>query len=216
MKQIEAYPLTWPSGWKRITGGDRRYGRFGVAIQKFYGQGGATYKQIRSLTISEGVDRVQKSLDLLGITDDNVIISSNLMLRQNGLPRSGQPEPKDPGIAVYWKRKGKQEVMAADRYDRVADNLGAIAATLEALRSIDRHGGAQILDRAFTGFLELPAPQDWRHVLGFKETPTFIEAQSRFYKLAQTAHPDKGGSESRMKELNWAIAQAKSELQETV
>ena len=38
--------------------------------------------------------------------------------------------------------------MAIDAYTRTADNLAAVAATLEAMRAIERHGGAQILERA--------------------------------------------------------------------
>jgi hypothetical protein len=68
--------------------------------------------------------------------------------------------------------------MAIDQYDRVEHNLAAIAATLDAMRAIKRHGGAEILDRAFTGFTALPAPmaggKPWRQVLGFDldYTPT--------------------------------------------
>jgi hypothetical protein len=48
---------------------------------------------------------------------------------------------------------------------RAADNLAAIAATLEAMRAIDRHGGATILNRAFTGFTALPPPADcWKEL----------------------------------------------------
>ena len=74
------------------------------------------------------------------------IISTNLKLRLDGLPRSDQKEPDDPGVAVYWQRLSKpKKVMAIDLYDRIADNLAAIGATLNAMRAIERHGGALIL-----------------------------------------------------------------------
>jgi len=47
--------------------------------------------------------------------------------------------------------------MAIDIYDTVAGNLAAVAATLDAMRAIERHGGAQILKRAFQGFKALPS-----------------------------------------------------------
>ncbi|MGN5479481.1 hypothetical protein ACTMU2_29065 [Cupriavidus basilensis] len=104
-----------------------------------------------ALTVSDGVNRVLDELGRLGARPGSIIISTNVAVRLDGLPRSGQREPADPGAAVYWQdRSGAPRVMAIDQYRSVADNLAAIAATLEAMRAIERHGGAQILERAFT------------------------------------------------------------------
>jgi hypothetical protein len=109
--------------------------------------------------------------------------------------------------------------MAIDRYTRVADNIAAIAATLEALRAIERHGGGAILDRAFAGFAQLPAAivteRPWRDVLGFppNASVTIGEVDSRFYALAKQHHPDVGGADDRMRELNDARHRARIELQ---
>jgi hypothetical protein len=105
--------------------------------------------------------------------------------------------------------------MAIDRYDRVADNLGAIAATLEALRAIERHGGALILDRAFTGFTALPPPRDWRAVFGFgrDQVVTIDEVKAKWRQLSAAAHPDReGGSEQKQTELNLAWEQARRSI----
>jgi hypothetical protein len=150
----------------------------------------------------------------MGIDYQNIIISTNLILRRDELPRSGQPEPADPGVAVYWKKDSwkQHKVMAIDQYDRVADNLAAIAATLDAMRAIERYGGAIIIERAFMGFDSLPSPNDWRHVMGFKETPTHVQAKDRYLDLCKKRHPDMGGTEAAMKELNAAWEDAKREL----
>lgn len=201
------YPLTWPPGWRRIRASQRKRAQFNTKSDL------ASYQRKRSLTVSESVMRILDSLKLLGVGDWNTIISTNVQVRLDGLPRSGQAEPNDAGAAVYWKTKtGQQKVMAIDRYDRVADNLAAIAATLEAMRAIDRHGGAEILDRAFTGFVALPAPRDWREVLEIKD-PVFLEGVKIQYRnLAQKRHPDLGGTAAAMAELNAAWAQAQTEL----
>ena len=91
--------------------------------------------------------------------------------------------------------------MAMDRYDEVQDNLAAVAATLEAMRSIERHGGAAILDRAFTGFAALPAPEapsGWWVVLGVAESAGPVEIRAAHRVLAQAHHPDRGGDPARM------------------
>ena len=104
--------------------------------------------------------------------------------------------------------------MAVDRYTRVEQNLAAIAATLDAMRAIERHGGAVILERAFSGFVSLPAPNTWRSVLGFQEDAgvSLDRAKAEYRELSMRHHPDKGGSESKMKELNWAMSEAEKEL----
>ncbi len=204
---MKSYPLTWPAGWRRI--GSDTTARFNKKDRQDNG-----LMLSRQVSIAEGVKRVLGELQSFAVEEGDSIISTNLKLRLDGLPRSDQQEPKDPGVAVYWQRKKdtQHKVMAIDMYDRVADNLAAIAATLHAMRMIERHGGALILERAFTGFTALPSPNDWRHVLGFENTPTFKEAKTRYTDLAKKRHPDAGGSEAAMKELNVAISTAEREL----
>ncbi|MCK9468250.1 MAG: hypothetical protein M0Q49_02430 [Porticoccaceae bacterium] len=192
---IPAFPLEWPAGWKRTSEHQRTRARFGRA-RRARASGGWDYG--RPLTIAEATGRVRGELDRMGIADDDLVISTNLQLRLDGLPRSGQREPSDPGAAVYWRtRGGETRCMAIDRYDRVADNLAAIAATLDAMRAIERHGGAAILDRAFTGFTALPPPvageAPWYHVLDVDPDDDY-EVIVRAYRYERSSHhPDRGG-----------------------
>jgi hypothetical protein len=157
-------------------------------------------------------------LSRMNVRQSDIVISTNMKTRQDGLPRSDQPNPSDPGVAVYWIKKGESKVMAIDHYARVADNLAAVAATLDAMRSIERHGGAQILERAFVGFDALPAPgrtaaRGWREVLGVGHDERDLAAvRTKYQRLAGVHHPDKGGSESMMSEINGAWAKAQEEL----
>ena len=153
----------------------------------------------------------------MGIDKQDVIISTNVRTRLDGMPQSGERAPEDPGAAVYWQaRKQARRCMAVDRYTTVADNSAAIAATLEAMRAIERHGGAQILDRAFVGFAALPerASAPWRDVLGLEHGRAIpVEAvEARFKELAMKHHPDKGGDPERFRQLIQAREDAKSEL----
>src|SRR6185437_2928884 len=103
-------------------------------------------------------------------------------------PRSDRT-PSDPGVAVYWREGKNTRCMAIDRYSRVPDNLAAIAATLDAMRAIERHGGAEILDRAFTGFVALPAPEQWFTILGVSANATAEEIKLAHRRLI-AAHPE--------------------------
>lgn len=186
------YPLRWPEGWKRTPSYQRKTATFS--------------RQGKALTVFDGVQRVLDELQRLGVHQDDVIVSTNLQTRLDGLPRSNQGRPGDPGVCVYWKpAKHPMRCMAVDRYDEVQDNLAAVAATLEAMRSIERHGGAAILDRAFTGFAALPAPdsgrRDWWTVLGLQPEASATDIREAFNRLAREHHPDRGGSNERMAEI---------------
>lgn len=215
----QAYPLQWPSGWPRMSAHGRKRAKFSKGESKYVAatsfSHARSYVEKRELSISDGTRRIMSELRTLGVREGQWVISSNLELRNDGLPRSGQRMPDDPGIAVYWTRNGRQNVMAIDIYDRVADNLAAVAATLNAMRAIERHGGAQVLERAFEGFSALPAPKGWREILKYppgQMRPTADEIRGRFRMLAKEAHPDTGGSEAAMAELNTARDAALKEI----
>lgn len=191
------YPLAWPEGWKRMPSYQRKTATFS--------------RQGKALTVFDGVQRVLDELQRLGVHQDDVIVSTNLQTRLDGLPRSNQGRPGDPGVCVYWQKSAKEPMrcMAVDRYNEVQDNLAAVAATLEAMRSIERHGGAAILDRAFTGFAALPAPvsgqRDWWTVLGLQPDASVEAIRSAHRALAAKVHPDRqGGSQELMAQINTA------------
>lgn len=197
----EAYPLTWPDGWKRET--FRVRAKFGKDVKQYGADGQSSWTRKTELSIGDGTQRVLKVLAQMGY-NTSVVISSNLELRNDGLPRSNQRAPADPGVAVYWGRGNKARCLAVDRYDRIADNLAAIAATLEAMRAIERHGGAAILDRAFTGFTALPAPEQPFQVLGVGANASKDEIESAYRRLAAQHHPDRGGDPDQMARINGA------------
>ena len=208
-----AYPLQWPEGWPRTKDYARKQSPFSTRSRS------TTREMPKSLTVMEGVERVLAELGRFGIGRDDIVISTNIATRLDGLPRSDQRAPDDPGVAVYWEtKKGQRKVMAIDQYLKVADNLAAVAATLDAMRAIERHGGAQILDRAFTGFTALPPPgatRHWREVIGVgPDVRDLAKVRAEFRRRAAQHHPDReGGSHDKMAELNAALAAAEKELQ---
>jgi hypothetical protein len=219
---MERYPLSWPAGWKRTPAASRTRARFAKG-ERQHGNNGGSWVRHRDLTVADGIKRVLGELGRFGVLEGDAIISTNIPTRLDGLPRSGAAEPSDPGVAVYWQRPGDAgtKCMAIDRYDRVADNLAAIAATLEAMRSIERHGGALILERAFAGFDALPAPgqttaRTWRDVLDVPAAMTkslqIERARLHYHAMRSARHPDKGGSVEAFIEIRRAWEQAQAEL----
>jgi len=217
MSDRERYPLSWPSDWKRTMPGHRRRAQFGKDTTYKNPEGIKTYGGKKQLSIAEAFDRIEYELERFGVDTQTVIVSTNLRLTMRGIPSGSQGEPSDPGVAIYWTRKKASQCMAIDAYTRVADNLAAVAATLSAMRAIERHGGAQILERAFLGFAQLPESvgRTWREVLGFdySATPSRALIADHYRSRAAEAHPDGQGDHERMVELNNAKVQAYREIQ---
>ena len=205
---IPAYPLQWPAGWKRTESMARTRAKFGRQTKSDHG----SWMTRTELSINQATSRVRAELQRMGIRDSDLVISSNLELRLDGLPRSGQRKPADPGVAVYWRSNAGEapRCMAIDRYDRVEDNLAAIAATLDAMRAIERHGGAEILNRAFTGFvaIEHEARQHWSDVLGTSALSSRAEIDAAYKRLRSQHHPDKGGDAEMFNRIQQAYAEA--------
>jgi hypothetical protein len=189
-------PLAWPTGWPRST--ELRNTPF-----KHHG---------RDITIAAAIDRLERELDRLGATEP--LLSSNLKLSMAGVPYSGQGEPKDRGVAIYFKLKGHDRVLACDRYLSCAGNIAAIANHIDALRRIERYGVGTI-EQAFAGYAALPAPDannrpQWRETLGFRHDSRVTVADINLnYRTLAKKDP---GNEHRLLDLNLAREAALREL----
>lgn len=221
-QQPTAYPLAWPAGYRRLAHSERTRSKFRRKVHS----SGSSYCRKETITIADGVSRVMLSIKKFTRTGhnwradpDQVVISTNLRTRNDGLPASGQKEPEDPGVAVYFVLDGRHLVICADKYTKVADNLAAVAATIEALRDIERHGATEV-ERAFTGFAALPdtghvsARTCW-DVLGIQRTTDAAAITQAYRARAMLAHPDRGGSTEAMAALNDARDQALRDIQKS-
>lgn len=194
---ISAYPLQWPAGRKRTPSYYRESARFDTSFAR------VRDNIVREIELLTGTRR--------GYGDAGIVISTNIPLRRDGLPLANQRKPDDVGVAVYFTYKKQQRCFACDRWDAIEDNMQAIAKTIEALRGIARWGTGDMLDAAFTGFTALPAPgamREWWEVLGVPRTASIDQAREAYRRAASVAHPDRGGSDARMAEVNRAWGQA--------
>jgi len=213
---VSRYPLQWPHGWTRTPAPDRRraghfntYRSTPALTGVTPGLGGST-RERRAVSIADAVKRLSGELARLGATHE--ILSSNLQTRLDGLPRGGQTDPADPGVAVYFKLNGKSRCLACDRWIRVADNIAALAQHIDALRRIERYG-VGTMEQAFAGYAALPpdAATDWWIILGVTPTATTRDIEEAFRAKARFAHPDRGGRPEEMARLNTARDAARRE-----
>ena len=181
----QAYPLHWPEGWKRTKSRDRRKSA----------EGGGTWDNTRR--------RLYAEFEKLGAS--HVVVSSWLELRRDGQPRGDKARYpiEDPGVAVYFQLRGRPMVLARDAYQTVADNAWGVLMALTYLRGLERHGGAEMMERSFEGFAALPAPDrtDCFGTLGVRPDASEDEINAAFRERARRAHPDTGGSHDAMSKL---------------
>jgi hypothetical protein len=117
------------------------------------------------------------------------LLSTNLFPVEHSAPGPSQREPEDSGAAVYLELDGHSRVLGGDQWARAADNIGAIAAHIAAMRAIDRYGvGSR--DQAFAGYAALPAraPSEWWSVLEVESTATLKEAEASYKRLERNNH----------------------------
>lgn len=193
---IEAYPLQWPAAWPRT--------QYPVP---------AKFKT----PFSYARDQLLRELELLGASD--VVISSNMMIRQDGLMYAKQRIPDDRGVAVYFNLNGEPQCIPCDKWTKVQDNLQAIRLTVEALRGLERWGAKEMVAAAFKGFKALPSaivtpPPDrekrsWWVVLGTTQDATPQEVKQAYRRAQATAHPDAGGSSHDFQEVQAAYEEYK-------
>lgn len=198
----ESYPLKWPDGWPRTDAWRRRSARYKVSIES-------------------AVKELHATLGLMGASPGSIVISSNVPPRNAlGTPRNDGFNVADPGVSVWWTTKAHGErVIACDRWSTVRENVRACGLAVEALRAMERAGATQILDRAFTAFGALPAAsaapvvRPWWEVLEVPQAAigalSLAMVEARYRELATKAHPDRGGSDAAMAELNRARDEAR-------
>jgi hypothetical protein len=190
-----AYPLQWPMGWPRTRFSERH--------------------PSMARNFVRNRDGVVRQLELLGATD--MVVSSNLTTRVDGLPYANQREPEDPGVAVYFKLNGNEQCIPCDKWDNTAQNMRAIALTIEALRGIERWGAKEMVNAAFRGFKALPGTiimgehtaRAWWEVLQVSSTADMDVIEAAYKRLLHKVHPDKGGSDYAFQEVQNAFRQAK-------
>lgn len=177
-KEKSAYPLYWPLARPRC------------ALRKTYNRFQTSFADARDACIEE--------IRMLGGSD--TIISTNIPLRRDGVPQAKAwgETMADPGVAVYFTRKGKEMCFACDCWHHVQDNMQAIRLTISALRGIARWGTGDMMEAAFAGFRALPAPgestaSEWWKILGVPVNSDYNRVRDAYLLLAKKHHPDRNG-----------------------
>lgn len=139
----------------------------------------------------------------------SVAITSNAVLNLNGTMRATQPRfVGDTGVAVYFVRKGREMVMACDRWNFIGDNIRAIGLSLAAIRGLDRWGASNAVEAALSGFVAIPettgSGEAWWKVLGVDPFADAAMIEAAYRANAKSTHPDRGGNADDFRRLTEA------------
>lgn len=188
---IEAFPLTWPLGYKRT---------------KDFNRKGSPFKQ----TPEKAQKYLHDELSKLGAK--KTIVSTNVPVRKDGYFYSDMAMTNipDPGVSVYFDYKGKDISMCADQYSTVTGNLYAIARSINAIRSMERWGVSDFMERTFAGFKAIPAEVQFNcwDVLDMKPSTNKELIKMQYKARVFAAHPDHGGSSEKFHQVQSAFEQA--------
>lgn len=206
-----AWPLFWPYAYPRS-----------IPPRSYNRQFHMKFSQDRD----EVIHRLQRR------NGARILVTSDLPLSaKTGLPYADN-RVSDPGVAVWWIEKGKERVMACDRWAHIGQNMRAVCLSIDALMGLERWGASDVVERAFAGFTALPPgsgpqpepapPIDWQaefaieldklSAAGLAKAEILRMVELRFRARMMEQHPDKGGSTAIAADLNAAMAAAREQL----
>lgn len=188
---IQAFPLSWPAAYPRTN--RPQPGRF-------------------STSFAVARDQIIREIKLLGGRD--LIISTNIPVKNDGMPYASFRKPDDAGVAVYFMFKGNQVAFACDKWQKIEDNMQGIRKTIESIRGIERWGVSDMLNRTFQGFKALPEGGSasaenpngsrWWAILGVDRSDDFGTVKAAWRYKCKVHHPDNGGDPEKFDKIQAA------------
>lgn len=195
----DAFPLAWPDGWPRTPAADQKDGRTAFKRQQDTGRG---YRSGEPWTFAAARDALVDEIWRHGAK--TCVVSTNFPIGRNNLPREDRRRPADQAVAIYFQRQGKPYAMACDRYRDAEGNMRSLTLALAALRTLERHGGGLMMERAYAGFAALPPPKRPHEILGVSAIASRDDIQRAWRTKIAEAHPDQTGSHEAAAEINAA------------
>ena len=119
---------------------------------------------------------------------------------------------QDRTVRVYFKVNGKDVELTMGLQDRAVDNLRVLAMTVEDLRMNEVRG----IDKSMgSAYLQLQAPVQIKNpydILGLPRGTALSVCEAQYREKAKSLHPDAGGYDQAMMDLNSAIKQIREEI----
>ncbi len=195
-------PLDWPIDKPRTPYTKRKRSAFGSS---------------HYVTMSIALSRLHEQIRITQKPKLQYAVTCNAPIGRRGQFVAIKNQPLDVGVAVYFELFGKDREFTCDKWNRIEDNIVAIAKHINSLRGQDRWGVAS-QEQAFMGHMRLPAPiacgQHWTVTLGLPPSASVEDIKRKARQLIMQNHPDRGGDAEKAAAINAAKAQALKEYLE--
>jgi|GEM_PF-4672680 len=157
------------------------------------------YKPPRPMGWHAELEALHREFEAWGVRDWEA--QPNVMLsRANSTSLTRQ----ERAVTVTFVKDGKPVTLPMDDYETATLNLKVLTLCIRDMRMIERRG---VSDTMQSAYLQLAGPQAERdpwEVIGLRPGATKDEVEAMYRVKARSAHPDRGGSDAAMAELNAA------------
>ncbi len=108
-------------------------------------------------------------------------------------------------VTLTYKKSGQTINLSMGKQRRAMDNLRVLYLAIDSMRLNEKRGIGDVIESAY---LQLAAPRQEKspwEILGIYPESSIIIAEAAYKVAAKKAHPDNGGSQEQMAEVNKAI-----------
>ena len=107
-------------------------------------------------------------------------------------------------VSVRFVKAGKTVTLTVDSQSRPVDNLRALYLCLEDMRMLEVRGLADTVQSAYKQLASPTGERDPYETLGLRPGASREDIEAMYRARAKLVHPDHGGSDEAMAELNAA------------
>lgn len=166
----------------------------------------ADYRITTKSSWSKTQSELAREFDLWGVHDWDTNYPRGARLEGRS-----QSEP-DRLVNLRYVLRGKTVNLSMGKQDRAVDNLRVLYLCIQDLRMNEKRGLSEIMEQAY---LQIAGPSreksPWEILSIFPGSPLQV-AEAAYKAKAIEAHPDRGGSNEVMSELNQAIEKIRKGL----
>ena len=114
---------------------------------------------------------------------------------------------------VEWRPRGAADTitLTLSEQARAVDNLAVLVIGIDQMRLNEKRGLTNVMQQAYLQLAAPPRERDPYEVLGVRRDSPREVLEASYKALAKSRHPDAGGSDEAMAELNAAYERIKAE-----
>lgn len=114
-------------------------------------------------------------------------------------------------VKLTYNKNGHSVTLVMGNQRRAVDNLRVLYLAVEAMRLNERRGISDVIKSAYLQLAAPAADVDPYELLEIRPSASLDVAEAAYKAKVREAHPDRGGSAERMKQLNKAIEQIRKD-----